>query len=97
LPAELKNIDADSSLERWVPDLTKPGLVSHGRRLNYENQSDQQAITHFSGETTAERWDGVIRSNEPRKSLETSRRGHDKTEGDKQAEDLKRYPFDFSV
>ena len=96
LAPELKNIDADSNLERWVPDPSVPSLISHGRALNYSHESDQRPVLSFRGETS-DVWDGIVRSSEPKKSLETSRRSHDKTEGDRQAEDLKRYPFDFSV
>jgi hypothetical protein len=92
---ELKIVDANVHLEDWKPDPSIPSLVSHGKRLNYENQSDQRPVVSFQGEV-ADKWDGVIRSNTPKKSFETSRRGGDKTEADRQR-DLKRYPFDFSV
>jgi hypothetical protein len=96
LPPELKNIDADSNLERWVPDPSVPSLISHGRALNYQHQSDQRPVTHFSGETTAEAWDGVVRASEPRKSLETSRRAREKTIADKITEEWNKVePYDF--
>lgn len=96
LQSELKSVDSDAGLETWKPDPSKPSLTSHGRVLNYQNQSDQRPVLSFSG-TIDEKWDGIVRSTEPKKSMETSPRGHDKTEGDRQGEDLRRYPFDFST
>ncbi len=93
---EKENRDGEYlNLENWQPNPNLPSLVGHGKRLTYQ-PTDQQPIRQFDGETTAEAWDGVIRSNENRKSFETSRRGHEETEGDRQAQDLKRYPYNFT-
>lgn len=95
LQTELKSFDSDPE-KPFTPDPNMPSMIGHGKKLNYSNQSDQRAVNHFSGETTAEAWDGIVRANEPKRSLETSRRGREQTEADRQGQDLKRYPFDFS-
>lgn len=46
--------------------------------------------------TPSDVWDGIVRNEPKKKNFQTASRGHEKTEGDKQAEDLKRYPYDFS-
>jgi len=91
---ERENLDGEIDLEKWKPNLDIPSLVSHGKALNYEHVSDQKPIVSFQGEI-GEKWDGQIR-NVPKTDFQAVRGGHDKTEGDRQAEDLKNYPFDFT-
>lgn len=96
LQAELKVVDSD--IDKWDgrPNPNLPVMPSHGRRLDYEKSTDQQPISKGIL-TPADVWDGVVRSNVPKKSLESSR-PTGKTIGDEIAESwnkVETYDFRF--
>ncbi|MGA2767154.1 MAG: hypothetical protein ABSF24_02410 [Candidatus Bathyarchaeia archaeon] len=98
LQNELKSVDGDASLERWVPDPSRPSLTSHGRALNYNATTDQKAIVGFrGGETTSDHWDGEIRNVVQKPDFQGARSKKEPTAADLAERDLKAYPFDFTV
>lgn len=93
--SELVDFDSDRNLETWQPDLTRPGLVSHGHVLNYSHRTDQRppvghSVTPLDKEIT-------LNSVEPRKDFQALRDRHEPTPADQAALDLKRYPYDLSI
>jgi hypothetical protein len=64
-----------------------------GKRLTYSG-TDQRPTSFGHDVSTSDK--AIELHHEPKKTLESSR-GHDVTEGDRQAADLRKYPYDFSV
>lgn len=96
LQNELKEVDADASLESWVPDPSRPSLTSHGRKLDYSHMTDQKPPVGHSV-TPGDVWDGVVRNTTKRPDFQVVRGKSEPTVGDQHAIDLKtKYPFDFS-
>lgn len=88
VPRPDKPENVSGFVENWQPVEGVPKMPSHGRALDYSHNTDQRTVVSFQGEVS-EKWDGQIRSHEPKKSLETSRPTQ-KTIGDKIGEEMRK-------
>jgi hypothetical protein len=92
--SELKIVDDD--VERWKgPNPDVPSLTPHGKTLDYSRNTDQQPVRSFSGEIS-DVWDGQIRNVVQRQGFQSVREKSELTPGDRAAEELRHYPYDFT-
>jgi len=72
------------------------------RAARTSESTDQKAIVHFTDEVIGDKWDGVVRNAQSRKSFESDLGKNPRTPtlADQAARDLRdpqKYPYDFSV
>jgi hypothetical protein len=92
LQTELKEYDSD--VDKWKgPNPNLPSLLSHGKRLNYDDSTDQRPIKAFQGEI-GDIWDGQIQ-NTPKKDFQSVRTSREPIIANVYARDIRKNGYDF--